>query len=238
MSRKFTLHKRYYGEDYDLYKKKTITIKEGVTVLVGCNGAGKTTLLHQIKDKLKKDNIPVISFDNLHEGGSRAISAAGFYGNFNFMATAMASSEGENIVMNLGNLAYNLGGFIKTGKSGKKSDQLSDSLAKAMWGDKEPEKEEEVSNERWLLLDAVDSGLSVDNIIELKELLFDTILKDKGDKEVYIIVSANEYEMARNENCFDVYNGKYLKFKDYEEYRNFIIESRNQKDKRYGEEEK
>ena len=69
MSRKFTLHKRYYGEDYDLYKKKTITIKEGLTVLVGCNGIGKTTLLRQIKDHCKKEDIPVLSFDNLKEGG-------------------------------------------------------------------------------------------------------------------------------------------------------------------------
>ena len=44
MSRKFKLEKRYYGEDYDLYKKKTITINEGVTVLVGCNGSGKKQL--------------------------------------------------------------------------------------------------------------------------------------------------------------------------------------------------
>ena len=72
--------KRYYDDDYDLYKKRSITINEGVTVLVGCNGSGKTTLLHQIKDQLKKDGIPFVSFDNLHDGGSRAISSAGFYG--------------------------------------------------------------------------------------------------------------------------------------------------------------
>ena len=53
MSRKFTLIKDYYDEGFNLYKKKTITIKPGVTVLVGCNGIGKTTLLHQIRDRLK-----------------------------------------------------------------------------------------------------------------------------------------------------------------------------------------
>ena len=69
MSRKFKLYKDYYDEGYDIYKKKTITIKPGVTVLVGCNGIGKTILLHQIRDGLKKEKIPCISFDNLKDGG-------------------------------------------------------------------------------------------------------------------------------------------------------------------------
>ena len=232
MSRKFKLHKRYYGEDYDLYKKRTITINEGVTVLVGCNGSGKTTLLHQIKDQLKRDNIPFVSFDNLHEGGSRAMSTAAFYNDFAFMGTAMASSEGENIVMNIGTLASTLRHFIKTGATSRRSDALERAFAKAMWGDDKNEAKE-VPNERWLLLDAIDSGLSVDNIVEVKEYLFKTILQDAGDTKVYIVVSANEYELARGENCFDVYNGKYIKLSNYERYRKFILKSREIKETRY-----
>lgn len=232
MSRSFKLEKRYYGEEYDLYKKKTITINEGVTVLVGCNGAGKTTLLRQLRDQLKKNNIPVVSFDNLHEGGSHAVSSASFYGDFQFMANAMASSEGENIIMNIGRLASSLRPFIKTGEVQDRSDKLSNALAKVMWGDAVEDKGE-VPNERWILLDAIDSGLSVDNIVEVKEYLFDTILQDSPECDVYIVVSANEYEIARGENCFDVYNGKYVKFLDYEEYRQFILNSRNIKDKRF-----
>ena len=52
-------------------------------------------------------------------------------------------------------------------------------------------------------------------------------------EDTVIVVSANEYEMARGENCFDVYNGKYIKFKDYEEYRQFILDSKEIKEKRY-----
>ena len=48
----------------------------------------------------------------------------------------------------------------------------------------------------------------------------------------YIVVSANEYEMANNENCLDVCKGKYIKFKDYDEYKEFILESRKIKDSR------
>ncbi len=233
MSRKFTLEKDYYGEGFDLYKNKTITINPEVTVLVGCNGIGKTTLLHQIKNRLKEDKIPCIYFDNLKDGGSNSVSEASFYGNIEFMATAMCSSEGENIIMNMGNLATRLGKFIKDGEDPKekKYKKLARSMAQL---DGEEVEEPEIPKERWILLDAVDSGLSVDNIVDIKEYLFKTILEHNDGNEIYIVISANEYEMAREEKCFDVYNGKYVTFNNYEEYRDFILQSKewkNQRDK-------
>ena len=78
MNREFTLIKDYYDDGIDIYKKKTILIKPGVTVLAGCNGIGKSTLLRQIKNILKKNNIPCIKYDNLTEGGEEARSKAGF----------------------------------------------------------------------------------------------------------------------------------------------------------------
>lgn len=230
MSRKFKLEPDWYGEDIRMYKKKTITLEEGVTVLVGCNGIGKTTLLQQIKESLTKQKIPVLSFDNLHEGGSKSLSSAAFNGDWAFAATAMASSEGENIIMNVGQLAGILRHFIETGQVSKPSDKLARAFARSMWGDKA---EEVTSKERWLLLDAIDSGLSVDNVVDIKEQLFKTILETKGDKEVYILVTANAYEMARGEQCFDVYNGKYIKLKTYEAYRKFILKTRDMKSQRY-----
>lgn len=226
MSRKFKLVSDYHEEGVNLYKKKTITLKQGVTVLVGCNGIGKTTLLRQLKDSLKKENIPYIEFDNLKDGGSSARSQACYMGNFNFLSEAMCSSEGENIVMNISQLASRLGNFVKTGEDRSNRNRFAEIFSKE-------ENREELSNERWILLDAVDSGLSVDNIVNLKEQLFATILEHNFGTEIYIVISANEYELARNEQCFDVYNGKYVKFKDYEEYRDFILESRNIKNSRY-----
>lgn len=236
MSRKFKVEKRYYDENYDLYKKRSITINEGVTVLVGCNGSGKTTLLHQIKTQLKKEGIPVISFDNLHDGGNRAISSASFHGDFGFMATAMSSSEGESIVLSISKLASTLRSFIQTGESQTDNDRFSRNMAKALWGN-ETEEKKEIPNERWILLDAVDSGLSVDNVVDLKECLFKTILEDNFDGSIYIVISANEYELCRGENCFDVYNGKYVKFSNYEKFRNFILKSREIKDQRWEKED-
>ena len=56
--------------------------------------------------------------------------------------------------------------------------------------------------------------------MELKRV---TVIDDCKNTDVYIIVAANTYELARNEKCFDVVNGKYISFKDYEEYRKFIL---------------
>ncbi len=228
MSRKFVLLRDYYEEGETLYKKEVITIRPGVTVLVGCNGIGKTTLLHQLRDRLKKQMIPYVEYDNLHEGGKESISEAAFYEDFQFIATAMQSSEGENIILNMNKLALELGHFVKTGIPKEKN-----LFAKAFKTLNDAEdKKQEILPERWILLDAVDSGLSVDNIMDVKEQLFKTVLECSFGNEIYIVVSANEYEMARGEQCFDVYNGEYVTFGNYEDYRNMILESKKWKEER------
>lgn len=205
---KFEIIRDYYNKKEYIYNNKNIELEEGLTVLVGCNGSGKSTLLHQIKYLCKQSNIPYYYFDNLTEGGSNAREKAGFYGDTMFLAQSLCSSEGENINLNVCNSASKIGNFVN---KNQKADKI------------------------FILIDAIDSGLSIDYIIELKELLFKTIIEDTSKRglKVYIIVSANEYEMARNEKCFLIPDMKYKTFKDYDEYRSFIIESRNKKNKRY-----
>lgn len=216
-----------YDEGFSTCRPKQITIKSGLTVLVGCNGAGKTTLLHNIRDELKKDKIPVHLYDNLREGNSNSRSDAAFEGNWAFVATSMAASEGENINMNIGNLASKLMEFRDAGRICDKTTRFVEIFG----GD--PYEVPQIK-ERWLLLDAIDSGFSIDNVIEAKNF-FRMLIKDFADKgyELYIIVSANEYELANGEECFDVMNGKYIRFTDYDDFKKFIIRSRGKKDKRY-----
>ena len=87
------------------------------------------------------------------------------------------------------------------------------------------------AKELWVFLDSVDSGLIIDSLDELKNL-FSLILENSGDTEIYIVTAANSYELARNEACFDVCQCKYVNFESYEDYRNFILNSRATKDKR------
>lgn len=200
---------RDYYDDGNIYEHKTVTLNSGFTVLVGCNGSGKTTMLRQIKRYCEKNNIPVISFDNYQEGGSHAMEKWGFYAQYDLISEAMISSEGERINMNLGEYARKIGKFI------------SDNI---------------MSKEIVILFDAIDSGLSVDYIVELKELLIKTIIQDCESRGItpYIIASANEYELARGEQCLVAAKCKYVSIKSYDKYRKIIIETRKKKNERYG----
>ena len=207
MSRQFTLNNDWYSEDdFKIFKKKKITIKSGLTVLVGCNGAGKTTLLKQIEQSLKSKDIPVMLHNNKSDGERELKSRAALYGDFNIVAKLMMSSEGENIVNVMSEIARKMGDFTRHNGNSK---------------------------ELWFMFDAVDSGLSIDNILEIKEQLIPIVLEHNADKDIYFLISANSYEFARGENCFDVINGKYIKFADYEEYRDYILKSKEQKLERY-----
>jgi len=195
-----------YEAKVKLYKKSTINFKPGLTVLVGCNGCGKSSLIKEISYYLKDISTPFFIYDNEKNDRARAISKAICYGDASCSATLMSSSEGEVILVNMGNCAKEIGKFTKENCNEK---------------------------EIWILLDAIDSGLSIDNIIDMKRYLFETIIKYNPDKDVYIIVSSNTYEMCNGENCFDIYNGKYIQFNNYDEYKQFILESKDIKDKRY-----
>jgi len=209
--RKFTLEKDYYGEGKNIFSKKSAAIEPGLTVLVGCNGSGKTTFLLAVKEHLKREEIPYLFYDNLRDGGDTARQKAGFFGDISFLATAICASEGENISMNIGRFAYQIGVEIDKYINGRKRPQ-----------------------EIWILIDAADSGLSIDNVREMKQYLFSFIMEDckKVGIKPYFLVSANEYELVRGEQCYDVARCEYVEFKAYDEYANFIMESRKRKERR------
>lgn len=189
---------------HNMYPCDTINLKTGLTVIVGCNGSGKTTLLAMLKQELRANNVPYISFDNLLQGGERAKASAALRDDYSFVIQSTQSSEGENIVLNMGKLAAKAGKFVK----------------------ENPDLEE-----LWILMDAVDSGLSIDNICDIKQYLFKPILNDPrlAGKAVYIVVSANTFEMVSDAQCLDVQTFEYRKFSSYEEYRAFILESKQKK---------
>lgn len=228
MSRIIKTWRDPYDAGFSTCRKKQIEIQQGLTVLVGCNGSGKTTLLHNIKSELKKEDIPVFYYDNEKDGGNDSISESIFYGNLSFTATALCSSEGENISLNLSKIASKLRKFVETGDNGDRFNALAKTLAL-----KDDNEENNVSNERWILLDAMDSGYSIDNVIEMKDF-FDLVIKDAKEFgiELYIMISSNEYELAHESKCFNVMEGKYIQFASYEDYKKFILRTREKKDKR------
>lgn len=221
-----------YDAGFSPTTPKEIELHTGVTVLVGCNGAGKTTLLQNIKDHCSKNNIPCHLYNNLNEGGFNSISELFYNHDYAEGAFLMSASEGECIKANLGRNSSLYKNFFQNGIIDNRKNRLTmlfnenaDKLSSTLKN----------SKDRVLLFDAVDSGLSVDSIIEVKAM-FDNIIKDVENYKVniYIIIAANEYELARNSDCFDVNSGKYLRFSDYEDYRSFIIKSRVKKETRIG----
>lgn len=170
-----------------------LEIDTGYTALVGPNGAGKTTILRQLEEQAKDAGAHVFRYDNLNEGGAVARQRYEFQGDVVLMATVMTSSEGEQIAINFGNTVRKLGTAVKqAAKAGKPI---------------------------FILLDALDSGASIDRIREVRGL-FNLISKDAAD--VYIIAACNSYEMAKGADCVDVRTGEHLRFPDYETYADFI----------------
>lgn len=208
--RTFRLYKNYWDSG-DLYTSATHTFDKGLTVLVGCNGSGKSTTITQIKEQLKKDNVPYFSFNNENEGGIHQYHDLINSSRFVELSSLMTSSEGEKIHQNFSIK-------IENGSLGR-------ALDKARYNN---------SKEMFILCDAVDSGLSIDTILELKEF-FDIVIEDNKERfgiDVYVIASANSYEMAAGENCYDVNHNKYITFTDYEDYKKFILKSRKFKEHR------
>ena len=141
MSRTFDIIRDYHEEGYVIFKKKTCTFESGVTVLVGCNGSGKSTLLQQIEYSLRREKIPYIFHDADKDDVRRKREEALYHSDIDFLSASMCSSEGENIF----NVFYDV---VK--RMGRLTTQNPD------------------AKELWFLFDALDSGLSIDAISEMK----------------------------------------------------------------------
>ena len=89
------------------------------------------------------------------------------------------------------------------------------------------------------MLDAIDSGMSVDEISEIRDMFLDTVIPDAKnafDVDLYIVVAANNYEWCSDDRIhnINITNGSELKFTNYEDYKNYILKSRQTKDKLRG----
>lgn len=115
----------------------------------------------------------------------------------NYLATLATSSEGEQIAMNFGQECKKLGQAVAECKTEGKN--------------------------LLVLLDAIDSGASIDRLKDYISL-FDMVADDckNSNIECYILVSVNSYELVKDRVCKDVRTGKDEKFSSYDDYSNFI----------------
>lgn len=192
-----------------LYDKTTVDLKEGINILCGCNGSGKTTLLktieRKIEDRCEKDNtIKLITFDDDGMDGRYHADKLFKAENFEGLVRDKWSSEGERRFDRLSYVISRVGQAVR--------DKYKTIVC---------------------LVDGIDSGLSIDLLHEYVDGLKyveDRIKKD--GVEFYFVMSTNQYEMTKDFRNIDITTLKDISFKDYEEYKNFIMNSKEEKDRR------
>lgn len=193
-----------YTKFYDEGKGKSFTVEfnPGYTCIVGPNGTGKTTMMKQIKHYCEKNSeeYNVVNFDNVKEGGSHRFQEFLYTGKIDLIGTISCSSEGEGIIINLGDFAT---------KCGQATRECINSNKKLV-----------------ILVDGVDSGTSIDKIEDFKENFCNFISSHCASQniEVYIIATANNYAMVSNGvDCVSAINGTHKSFKTYKSFESFVM---------------
>lgn len=204
---KIPVVKDYYDEGEQLFLYESLELDKGITILVGCNGSGKTTLIHQLQQFATKNNIFWFSYDDVVHGRNAAMQIM-LEEDIDQLGQLYMSSEGERVNKNFSNRMYKFGKFVKD--SGDAKDYI-------------------------FTIDGYDSGTSIDMIDDLIAF-FNMLLEDfkERDKNLYIVMSTNQYEPCIENRCLDVTTGGIIEFRNYNEYREFILKSSKFRDNRYG----
>ncbi|WP_129736680.1 AAA family ATPase [Massilimicrobiota timonensis] len=206
---KLKIKKDYYDEGIKMFATNEISFNPGVTILVGCNGYGKSTLISMIKNYCKSHNIELLQYDsekiNTVQRNYDYFLRTNQYDKFALLAF---SSEGERLEQGFSSILPQVGAFVRKRKKDKKP--------------------------FFITFDAVDSGLSIDEQIEYNKV-FHMINEDIKGLDGYIIVTSNNYELTAGFDCMDVYNGSIVRFESYQDYKEFILKTKEIKNRRYEE---
>jgi len=198
-----------FDNELKLYSRRQFTFELGLTSLVGCNGSGKSTLIDcYLKPYLDKQKIAVIQYNDRISGGTHLMDAMLNSGDMSTLAGMVFASEGERIVFGLNPIF----GMLKSIFTQHKNQSV------------------------FVILDACDSGMSIDEIVQIREIFLDVVIPDAKETyniELYIVVAANNYEWCNDSRIhnMEITSGKSLSICSYDEYRQIILKSRKLKDK-------
>lgn len=192
----------------------SVNFQSGVTMLIGSNGTGKTTLMNQINSIFNKgswekidDNNNIESeyscyyYNNVTEEKFRKQSWVDDGNLVHRIASTFENSEGQDIWDFLYYKLPEMGSAVRTSKEQNKKGIF-------------------------ILLDGLDSGLSLDKLYKLKEQLLDFIIDEEttSDFEVFLICSANSYEFIKGYRCIDVVSLEQVDiFSTYEDFENYML---------------
>lgn len=226
-------NKNYYKENDLLYKTNSIELLENkVYVLTGCNGLGKSTLIHQITED-RKTSLKHFAYNLLHDynGYSRFKHALSIdddkkqeYDTYYLSINIKSYTDRTNDCFS--DIAYN---FRSQGEK-----LLFNMIPCLQIVNKELNR---LKNKTlYLFLDDLDVGISLDVIEEEKHVVEKFIKKLKENNTKYVIViAANNYELTKLGTCIDCITLKPINFKDYDNYKSYVVKTREYKEKRNGE---
>lgn len=228
--RTFNIHNKDYYIEGTLYKANKLTLQANdVYCLVGCNGIGKSTVLYQMihdNDNSLKETAYDLkddynAFSNLFNSKKK-----NEYDEFYILInknTKLCIKDDDSILHNL------FGNFMSTGE--QNVNNILPNLPNIIESLNKLEKLE--NKELYVMIDDLDVGVSIDVLIELAKIIDKLELKlKKLNINYYIVITANSYELARRFKCIDVINMKEISFKDYDDYANYVSETRKYKDTR------
>ena len=184
---------------YNLYQNPNFQFNEGINIIIGKNGSGKTTLIMEMQEELKHKDIPYYEYRNEdYEGKTKQQFLED--GDMKKLVRSIYNSEGQEIKFNFSLQVDKLGQFIR--------DNIQSN-----------------HTEVFVLMDGMDSGLSIDGIDEILDLFNKLVIPDckKHNMKCYVVITANCYEFVRNNKCINVTTGEEVTFDSYENYRDYIL---------------
>lgn len=168
-------------------------------VLIGKNGYGKTSFLNGLKDFIEKNKYYCVYWSDMEYGRDRGRQSLLMNSNISGLASMAFRSEGETLLSSIGEFFIKKAALIA--RKAKENDIV------------------------FLMLDQIDSGLDIYQISEIKKVIKEVIIPDMKNKgiKVYVVVSANSYELAESEICINPRTGKRIQIKDYDSYKKYIF---------------
>lgn len=215
---RFEIDKNIPNDEHLLYESSEFEFNPGVTVLVGCNGSGKSTLIKRMTKSCKEKDIPYFNYD-AKAASDNLLNRSTLGANWdaetvaNQILSRNEDSEGENMMFNLSEYARDIGNFV--------------------FNKVKPD-----HDSAFVFFDSIDSGWSIDQIHDFQKDLIGIMFKSLPEGiDLYVVVSANQYETTqfnlKGVNCeiLDVQSSSHISFKSYEEYKDFVLESRRTKNR-------